>query len=305
MNIFGIVIGIVVAVILIALAIFMVRQQTFAVIERWGKFNKSVGPGLHLKVPIMDRVAGRVSIRVQELNVSIKTKTNDNVFVDLLIAVQYFVDGEDKVWDAFYRLTNPQNQMESWIFDNVRAKVPGMTLDSVFENKEEIAKEIEDSLSARLSEYGYKLVRALVNDIQPDKGVADAMNEINRQQRLRVAAEHEGEAKKIIVIKEAEADARSKELSGEGIAKQRIAIVAGLRESVKDASDALGVDPQAVMTLVLMTQYYDMLTDVGRNSRNNTIMLPHSPGAVNELREQIIAAIETGKVTGTTEDRKV
>jgi regulator of protease activity HflC (stomatin/prohibitin superfamily) len=305
MNIFGIVIGIVVAVILIALAIFMVRQQTFAVIERWGKFNKSVGPGLHVKVPIMDRVAGRVSVRVQELNVSIKTKTNDNVFVDLLIAVQYFVDGEDKIWDAFYRLTNPQTQMESWIFDNVRAKVPGMTLDSVFENKEEIAKEIEDSLSARLSEYGYKLVRALVNDIQPDKGVADAMNEINRQQRLRVAAEHEGEAKKVIVIKEAEADARSKELSGEGIAKQRIAIVAGLRESVKDASDALGVDPQAVMTLVLMTQYYDMLTDVGRNSRNNTIMLPHSPGAVNELREQIIAAIETGKVTGTTEDRKV
>jgi len=304
MNVFGIVIGIVVAVILIALAIFMVRQQTFAVIERWGKFKRSVGPGIHLKVPIMDRVAGRVSIRVQELNVSIKTKTNDNVFVDLLIAVQYFVDGEDKVWDAFYRLTNPQNQMESWIFDNVRAKVPGMTLDSVFENKEEIAKEIEDSLSDRLSEYGYKLVRALVNDIQPDKGVADAMNEINRQQRLRVAAEHEGEAKKIIVIKEAEADARSKELSGEGIAKQRIAIVAGLRESVKDASDALGVDPQAVMTLVLMTQYYDMLTDVGRNSRTNTIMLPHSPGAVGELREQIIAAIETGKVAGADEGGK-
>jgi regulator of protease activity HflC (stomatin/prohibitin superfamily) len=305
MNVVGIVLGTLVGIVLIVLAVFSVRQQTFAVVERWGKFNRVVGPGLHAKVPIMDRVAGRVSIRVQELNVSIKTKTNDNVFVDLLIAVQYFVDGEDKVWDAFYRLTNPQTQMESWIFDNVRAKVPGMTLDSVFENKEEIAKEIEESLSARLGEYGYKLVRALVNDIQPDKGVADAMNEINRQQRLRVAAEHEGEAKKIIVIKEAEADARSKELSGEGIAKQRIAIVAGLRESVKDASDALGVDPQAVMTLVLMTQYYDMLTDVGRNSRTNTIMLPHSPGAVNELREQIIAAIETGKVAGAGEDRKV
>jgi len=305
MNVFGIVLGIVVAVILLALAIFMVRQQTFAIIERWGKFTRVVGPGLHVKVPIMDRVAGRVSIRVQELNVSIKTKTNDNVFVDLLIAVQYFVDGEDKVWDAFYRLTNPQAQMESWIFDNVRAKVPGMILDSVFENKEEIAKEIEESLSARLSEYGYKLVRALVNDIQPDKGVADAMNEINRQQRLRVAAEHEGEAKKIIVIKEAEADARSKELSGEGIAKQRIAIVAGLRESVKDASDALGVNAEGVMTLVLMTQYYDMLTDVGKNSRANTIMLPHSPGAVGELREQIIASIETSKAAGKAEDGKV
>jgi len=305
MTIFGIVVGIAFGLILLALAIFVVRQQTFAILERWGKFNRVVGPGLHLKVPIMDRVAGRVSVRVQELNVSIKTKTNDNVFVDLLIAVQYFVDGEDKVWDAFYRLTNPQAQMESWIFDNVRAKVPGMILDSVFENKEEIAKEIEVSLSARLSEYGYKLVRALVNDIQPDKGVADAMNEINRQQRLRVAAEHEGEAKKIIVIKEAEADARSKELSGEGIAKQRVAIVAGLRESVKDASDALGVNAEGVMTLVLMTQYYDMLTDVGKNSRTNTIMLPHTPGAVGELREQIISAIEIGKVAGTTEDRKV
>ena len=305
MNVVGIVLGTLVGIVLIALAIFMVRQQTFAVIERWGKFNRSVGPGLHVKVPIMDRVAGRVSIRVQELNVSIKTKTNDNVFVDLLIAVQYFVDGEDKVWDAFYRLTNPKTQMESWIFDNVRAKVPGMTLDSVFENKEEIAKEIEASLSERLSEYGYKLVRALVNDIQPDRGVADAMNEINKQQRLRVAAEHEGEAKKVIVIKEAEADARSKELSGEGIAKQRIAIVAGLRESVKDASDALGVHAESVMTLVLMTQYYDMLTDVGKNSRTNTIMLPHTPGAVGELQKQIIASIETGKVAGTSEDRKV
>jgi len=149
------------------------------------------------------------------------------------------------------------------------------------------------------------LVRALVNDIQPDKGVADAMNEINRQQRLRVAAEHEGEAKKIIVIKEAEADARSKELSGEGIAKQRIAIVAGLRESVKDASDALGVNAEGVMTLVLMTQYYDMLTDVGENSRTNTIMLPHTPGAVGELREQIIASIETSKAAGGAEGRKV
>lgn len=305
MTTFGIVLGIAFGVLILVLAIYVVRQQTFALIERWGKFQRVVGPGIHLKVPIMDRVAGRVSIRVQELNVSIKTKTNDNVFVDLLIAVQYFVDGEDKVWDAFYRLTNPKAQMESWIFDNVRAKVPGMILDSVFENKEEIAKEIEESLSARLSEYGYKLVRALVNDIQPDKGVADAMNEINRQQRLRVAAEHEGEAKKIIVIKEAEADARSKELSGEGIAKQRIAIVAGLRESVKDASDALGVNAEGVMTLVLMTQYYDMLTDVGKNSRTNTIMLPHTPGAVGELQKQIIASIETSKAAGAGEHGKV
>ena len=304
MNVVGIVVGVIVGIVLIALAIFVVRQQTFAVVERWGKFSRVAAPGVNFKIPIAERVAGRVSIRVQELNVKIRTKTNDNVFVDLLIAVQYYVDGQEKVWDAFYKLTDPKQQMESWIFDNVRAKVPGMTLDSVFENKDEIAKEIEDSLGVRLGEYGYKLVRALVNDIQPDKGVADAMNEINRQQRLRVAAEYEGEAKKIIVIKEAEADARSKELSGEGIAKQRIAIVAGLRESVKDASDALGVDPQSVMTLVLMTQYYDMLTDVGKNADTNTILLPHSPGAVGDLREQIISSIQAGKVSGGTKDRK-
>jgi regulator of protease activity HflC (stomatin/prohibitin superfamily) len=300
----GIVIGSIVVIVLIILALYVVRQQTFAVIERWGKFARVVGPGVHGKIPIAERVAGRVSIRVQELNVKIRTKTNDNVFVDLLIAVQYFVDGQDKVWDAFYKLTDPKQQMESWIFDNVRAKVPTMSLDSVFENKDEIAKEIEDSLGIRLGEYGYKLVRALVNDIQPDAGVADAMNEINKQQRLRVAAEYEGEAKKIIVIKEAEADARSKELSGEGVAKQRIAIVAGLRESVKDASDALGVDPQSVMTLVLMTQYYDMLTDVGKNAETNTILLPHSPAAVGDLREQIISSIQAGKVTGTAKREK-
>jgi regulator of protease activity HflC (stomatin/prohibitin superfamily) len=291
----GIVLGSIVIVVLMSLSIFVVRQQTFAVVERWGRFARVVGPGVHGKIAIAERVAGRVSIRVQELNVKIRTKTNDNVFVDLLIAVQYFVDGQDKVWDAFYKLTDPKQQMESWIFDNVRAKVPTMSLDSVFENKDEIAKEIEDSLGVRLGEYGYKLVRALVNDIQPDAGVADAMNEINKQQRLRVAAEYEGEARKIIVIKGAEADAKSKELSGEGIAKQRIAIVAGIRESVRDASDALGVDPQSVMTLVLMTQYYDMLTDVGRNSRTNTILLPHSPGAVNDLREQIISSIQAGR----------
>jgi regulator of protease activity HflC (stomatin/prohibitin superfamily) len=285
----------IVVIIIFLMSLYTVKQQTFAVIERWGKYISNSGPGIHLRIPIADRIAGRVSVRVEELNVKIRTKTKDNVFVDLLIAVQFFVDGKDKVWDAFYRLTNPQQQMESWIFDTVRAKVPTMDLDNVFENKEDIASDVESSLSERLGEYGYKLVRALVNDIQPDEGVANAMNEINRQQRLRTAAEYEGEAKKILVVKEAEADAKSKELSGEGISKQRMAIVEGLRESVKDASKALEVDPTQVMTMVLMTQYYDMLTDVGRNSQLNTVMIPHSPGAVDDLRNQIIAAMKASQ----------
>jgi regulator of protease activity HflC (stomatin/prohibitin superfamily) len=283
------------------LSIYTVKQQTFAVIERFGKFSRVTDPGLHFRIPIMETISGRVSIRVNELNVKIRTKTNDNVFVDLLIAVQYFVDGKDKVWDAFYKLTNPQQQMESWIFDTVRAKVPAMILDDVFEKKEEIASDVEESLTERLQFYGYSLVRALVNDIQPDAGVADAMNEINRQQRLRVAAEHEGEAKKIIVVKAAEADADSKRLSGEGIADQRTAIVEGLRESVSKTSKTLGVEATSVMTLVLMTQYYDMLTDVGKNSKTNTIMLPHTPGAVGTIQEQIIASLETSKKVGAEE----
>ena len=284
------------------MSIFTVKQQTFAIVERFGRFNRVSGPGLHFRIPIVEVIAGRVSIRVNELNVKIRTKTKDNVFVDLLIAVQFFIDGRENVWDAFYKLTNPSQQMESWIFDTVRAQVPAMILDDVFEKKEEIAADVESSLTERLQKYGYSLVRALVNDIQPDTGVADAMNEINRQQRLQVAAEHEGEAKKIMVVKAAEADAESKRLSGKGIADQRTAIVEGLRESVKDASTALGVEAPAVMTLVLMTQYYDMLTEVGKNSKTNTIMLPHTPGAVGDIKEQIIASMEVGKLTGKGAD---
>ncbi|HEY41737.1 MAG TPA: SPFH domain-containing protein [Dehalococcoidia bacterium] len=282
-------------------SIYTVKQQTFAVIERFGRFSRVTAPGLHFRIPIVETISGRVSIRVNELNVKIRTKTNDNVFVDLLIAVQYLVDGKDRVWDAFYKLTNPQQQMESWIFDTVRAKVPRMILDDVFEKKEEIATDVEESLTERLQYYGYSLVRALVNDIQPDAGVADAMNQINRQQRLRVAAEHEGEAKKIIVVKAAEADAESKRLSGEGIADQRTAIVEGLRESVSKTSKTLGVEAASVMTLVLMTQYYDMLTEVGKNSKTNTIMLPHTPGAVGSIQEQIISSLEASKKAGIEE----
>ena len=297
----GIALGIIggLIVIFLILSIYTVKQQTFAVIERFGKFSRVTDPGLHCRIPLVESISGRVSIRVNELNVKIRTKTNDNVFVDLLIAVQYFVDGRDKVWDAFYKLTNPQQQMESWIFDTVRAKVPTMILDDVFEKKEDIATDVEQSLTERLQYYAYSLVRSLVNDMQPDAGVADAMNEINRQQRLRVAAEHEGEAKMIIVVKEAEADAESKRLSGEGIADQRTAIVEGLRESVSKTSKSLGVEATSVMTLVLMTQYYDMLTEVGKHSTTNTIMLPHTPGAVGSIQEQIIASLEASKKVST------
>jgi regulator of protease activity HflC (stomatin/prohibitin superfamily) len=261
------------------------------VVERFGKFSRITSPGLHLKWPIIENIVGRVSIRVRELNVEVKTKTIDNVFVDLLIAVQYYVTKE-KVWDAFYKLTNPQTQMESFVFDTVRAKVPHMKLDEVFEKKEDIAQDIEEKLGNIMPEFGYVIKTALVNDIVPDSKVAVAMNEINAQERMRVAAEHKGEAEKILVVKAAEADAKSKELSGVGIANQRIAIVKGLKESVEDFQKAIaGVDAKDVMSLVLLTQYYDMLTDVGRHSNNNTILIPHSPGAVGDFQEQILSSL--------------
>jgi regulator of protease activity HflC (stomatin/prohibitin superfamily) len=304
-TIIGLTIGFLL-IILVFMSIYTVKQQTFAVVERFGKFSRISDPGFHLKWPIVERVAGRVSIRVMELNVEVKTKTADNVFVDLLIAVQYFVTKE-KVWDAFYKLTNPQTQMESFVFDTVRAKVPHMKLDEVFEKKEDIAQDIEEKLGNIMPEFGYFIKTALVNDIVPDTKVASAMNEINAQERLRVAAEHKGEAEKILVVKAAEADAKSKELSGIGIANQRIAIVKGLKESVEDFQQAIeGVNAKDVMSLVLLTQYYDMLTDVGRHSNNNTILIPHSPGAVGDCQQQIIssllAADKASKETGRSTD---
>ncbi|NLT28670.1 MAG: SPFH domain-containing protein [Dehalococcoidales bacterium] len=290
---------VVVLLLFLFMGIYTVKQQTFAVIERFGKYARIAGPGLHIKWPIIEAVVGRVSIRVRELNVEVKTKTQDNVFVNLLIAVQFFVTKE-KVWDAFYKLTNPLAQMESFVFDTVRAKVPHMKLDEVFEKKEDIAEDIEAKLGNIMPEFGYFIKTALVNDIVPDSKVAIAMNEINAQERMRVAAEHKGEAEKILVVKAAEADAKSKELSGVGVANQRMAIIKGLRESVEDFQQAIqGINAKDVMSLVLLTQYYDMLTDVGKHSNNNTILIPHSPGAVGEFQQQILSSLlAADKATG-------
>ncbi|MFC1865554.1 SPFH domain-containing protein [Chloroflexota bacterium] len=297
----GAIIGVVLAglvILFILLSIYTVRQQTFALVERFGKFSRIADPGLHFKWPLIENIVGRVSIRVRELNVEVETKTSDNVFVELLIAVQYYVTKE-KVWDAFYKLTKPQTQMESFVFDTVRAKVPHMKLDEVFEKKEDIAQDIEEKLGEIMPEFGYVIKTALVNDIVPDAKVAEAMNDINAQERLRVAAEHKGEAEKILVVKAAEADAKSKELSGVGIANQRIAIVKGLKESVEDFQKGIeGVTAKDVMSLVILTQYYDMLTDVGRHSRSNTILIPHSPGAVGDFQQQVLTSLLTADKAG-------
>ncbi|MEX1021699.1 MAG: SPFH domain-containing protein, partial [Dehalococcoidia bacterium] len=234
--------GIVVVVALVGLSgFYTVPQQSFAIVERFGKFLAITSPGLNFKVPVVDRVVTRVSIRVRELIVNINTKTKDNVFVDLELAIQYQVRDKDDAWNAFYRLSDPEQQMESFIYDTVRAKVPTMELDDVFENKDDIAEAVRDTLLAQMQEYGYAIVQSLVNDVRPAANVAQAMNEIVAQERLRRAAEHKADAEKIVVVKAAEADAQAKWLAGQGIANQRKAIIQGYQESVAGLQAATGV----------------------------------------------------------------
>jgi len=246
-------------------------------------------------------VAAKLSLKVQEMQVSVETKTSDDVFVKLLMAVQYHVIPE-RAKEAYYELANPIQQIESYIFDEVRSTVPNMELDEVFRNKDKIAAAVKDNLKETMDKYGYNIIGALVNDIDPDATVKQAMNEINAAQRLRKAAEEKGEAEKILLVKKAEAEAESTVLNGKGIAGQRKAIVDGLRESVEDFQDGVaGVETKDVLQLILMTQYFDMLKEVGATSRNSTILIPHSPGGLNGVIDQLRDAVMVGNVASETE----
>jgi len=295
---------IIVVVLFLLTGLFTVRQQTAAVVERFGKFKRIAGAGLNFKIPLIDRVAGRLSLRVQQLDVRVETKTKDNVFVFVIVSVQYFVIPE-KVVDAYYKLQNAEAQITSYVYDVVRARVPNIILDNVFETKDDIAQAVKLELEQIMDDFGYGILKALVTDIDPDAKVKASMNEINAAQRLRVAAVEQAEADKIRVVKAAEAEAESKALQGKGIADQRTAIVNGLRESVNEfKADVEGTSAQDVMNLVLMTQYFDTLKDVGLSSNSNTIMIPHSPAGMNDISEQLrnamITANEVSKKSGTT-----
>ena len=283
------------------LTFFMVAQQSIAIVESFGKFSRAANPGLNIKIPIVQTVAGRVSLRVRQLDIPVETKTQDNVFVQVTVSVQYHAL-KNKIFEAFYKLENPEQQITSFIFDVVRAQVPKIKLDDLFEKKDEIANAVKLELSEMMDSFGYGIVKALVTDIDPDAKVKAAMNEINEAQRLRVAANERGEAEKILKIKQAEADARSKALQGQGIADQRSAIVNGLRESVGEFQKSVpGTSATDVMSLVLMTQYFDTLKEIGATSSSNTILIPHSPGHMNDLSEQLRNAIITGNQVPVTE----
>jgi regulator of protease activity HflC (stomatin/prohibitin superfamily) len=266
---------------------FTVGQQTAVVIQRFGKFARVSRAGLNVKIPWIEWVAGRVNLRVQQLDVRVETKTHDNVFVHVVVSVQHFVHPE-KVFEAFYYLDDPSKQITSFVFDVVRARVPQMKLDDVFEKKDEIADAVKNELTHVMDQFGHGILKTLVTDIEPDHKVKEAMNDINAAQRLRVAATEKGEAERVLIVKRAEAEAESKALQGKGIADQRRAIVEGLRESVDDFQKSVpGTSAQDVLSLVLMTQYFDTLKEVGIAANTNTIMIPHTPGHLTDLADQI------------------
>lgn len=281
-------------------AFFTIRQQTAGLVEFFGKFSRVARPGLNVKWPLVESVVGEINLRVQQLDVKVDTKTEDNVFVTVLVAVQYAVV-PDKIYEAFYKLSDPHTQLTALVFDVVRARVPKIKLDDVFEKKDDIADAVKAELSELMDEYGYGIVRALVTDIDPDPKVKAAMNEINAAQRLRVAATEKGEAERILKVKQAEAEAQSKALQGKGIADQRKAIVDGLRESVDTFQKSVpGATAHDVMNLVLMTQYFDTLKEIGASSRTNTLVIPHSPGAMADLVDQIRTSMMSADLQART-----
>ena len=284
--------------------LFIVKQQTVKVVERFGRLNRIRKAGLGWRILLVERIAGTVSLRIQQLDVRVETKTKDNVFVNVVVSVQYYVI-PDKVVDAFYKLQQPESQIRSYVYDVVRARVPIIKLDNVFEAKDEIAQAVRLELAQIMDDFGYGILKALVTDIDPDAKVKESMNQINAAQRLRVAAVEEAEAQKIRIVKAAEAEAESKALQGQGIADQRLAIVRGLKESVTDFQSEVGDTSAAdVMNLVLMTQYFDTLKDIGLSSKTNTILIPHSPKGMNDISEQLKEAIIVGnqvsKAAGST-----
>jgi regulator of protease activity HflC (stomatin/prohibitin superfamily) len=277
---------------------FVVNQQTAVVVQNFGKFTRVAGPGLNLKLPFIESTSRPINLRVQQLDVKVETKTEDNVFVHVNVAVQYHVLLE-KVYEAFYKLSDAGTQITAFVFDVVRARVPRIKLDDVFEKKDEIADAVKNELAHVMAEFGYGIVKALVTDIDPDHKVKDAMNEINAAQRMRVASTERGEAERILRVKAAEAEAQSKALQGKGIADQRKAIVEGLRESVDTFQRSVpGATAQDVMNLVLMTQYFDTLKEIGAAAHSNTILIPHSPGALGSLAEQIRTVLISAEQVG-------
>ena len=287
---------ILIIVLLVFSGIFVVKQQTSAIIERFGRFTSIRQSGLHFRIPIIDRIAGRISLRILQLDVIVETKTKDDVFVKLKVSVQYKVVKE-KVYDAFYKLDYPQDQITSYVFDVVRAVVPKMKLDDVFEKKDDIANAVKGELNDAMINYGYDIIKALVTDIDPDPEVKAAMNRINAAERKKVAAQYDGDAERILIVEKAKAEAESKRLQGQGIADQRREIARGLEESV-DVLNKVGINSQEASALIVVTQHYDTLQAIGGETNTNLILLPNSPQAGSEMLNDMVASFTASNQIG-------
>lgn len=294
-TILGIFISIFLLIILFS-GIFTVKQQTAAVLERFGKFRTIRNSGLHFKVPVFDQIAGRINLKVQQLDVLVETKTKDDVFVKLKISVQFQVI-KTNVYDAFYKLESPHDQITSYVFDVVRAEVPKMKLDDVFERKDDIAIAVKQELNQAMSDYGYDIIKTLVTDIDPDAQVKAAMNRINAAEREKVAAEYVAEAERIKIVAKARAEAESKRLQGQGIADQRREIARGLEESV-DVLNKVGINSQEASALIVVTQHYDTLQAIGEETNSNLILLPNSPQAGSDMLNNMIASFTASNQIG-------
>src|SRR5277367_2878203 len=280
----------IVALVTVLKTLFTVRTASAGVVERFGKFNRIVRPGLHVLIPYTERVF-IVDLQVKQAQFQVETKTKDNVFVQIPVSVQYQVL-DDKIYDAFYKLSSPQKQIESFVFNSILGHVPKLSLDETFEQQSGISVNVKTELDAIMSGFGFNILTALVTDIVPDVKVKDAMNDINAAQRAQVAAQARGEADKILKVKQAEAEAESKALQGKGIAAERQAIIEGLRASIENFRESVpGATPEDVMALVLLTQYFDTLKDIGTKAGNNTIFLPNNPGAANDFMTQILGGL--------------
>jgi len=277
-------------------AFFVVKQQTAAIIERFGKFQSIRHSGLQLKIPLVDRIAGRLSLKIQQLDVIVETKTLDDVFVRLKISVQYKVI-RDKVYEAFYKLDYPHEQITSYVFDVVRAEVPKMKLDDVFVKKDDIAIAVKTELNEAMMDYGYDIIKTLVTDIDPDAQVKAAMNRINASEREKIAAQFEGDAARILIVEKAKAEAESKRLQGQGIADQRREIARGLEESV-EVLNKVGINSQEASALIVVTQHYDTLQSIGGESNSNLILLPNSPQAGSNMLNDMVASFTASNQIG-------
>lgn len=283
-------------------AFFVVRQQTAAIVERFGKFHSIRHSGLQLKIPLIDRISGRLSLKIQQLDVIVETKTLDDVFVRLKISVQYKVI-RDKVYEAFYKLDYPHDQITSYVFDVVRAEVPKMKLDDVFVKKDDIAIAVKAELNDAMMVFGYDIIKTLVTDIDPDAQVKEAMNRINASEREKIAAQFEGDAARILIVEKAKAEAESKRLQGQGIADQRREIARGLEESV-EVLNKVGINSQEASALIVVTQHYDTLQSIGGETNSNLILLPNSPQAGSNMLNDMVASFTASNQIGEAMKKK-